>query len=295
MLLGHLDRAIYLTVDIFDTREISNPVNQPFVRDSRPFPDPSSGPKGNSSSHPVLETWFQRPHLKRSDRRAPWIYHCPIALVLATALGGQDVGAIAQAIAKAMEMSIPENHPILRGLRVSVETGGWLALDVQLTGVEAWLAEIEFEDPTVWPGSSGLLDQLPKTSTTTLDPQVLWVCQHHHARLARQQHRFSMANPSTANPSIANPSGLASEWALLGVFLETVDAIASPMHPLTAPQILKLAQNLASSSAERLDCQGPPPHQSTIHDAQSNLQTKTQQLLALLLVAGCHQKAPICL
>jgi hypothetical protein len=246
-------------VDIFDTGEISSLENQPFVRDSRLVPDGLRDPKALQG----IAAWFQRPHLRRSDRPLPWVYHCPIAPALAPVLGWEDPQKLAMAIAETVRKGIPGDHPILGELRISVGDGGWLGFDVQGEGVMAWLAGLEFVDPLRWP-----IDR----SIQSLDQGQLWVCQHHHARLSRHQGCATTDLP-------------ASEWTLLGAFLDTIDQLEGP-KPLNAPLALKLAHRLVGESDHSL------VGGSSVHCPLTPLQTKTQQLIAWLLVEGCGQAAP---
>jgi hypothetical protein len=261
LLLGHLHRAIYLTVDIFDTGEISPLENQPFVMDSTLVPDASSRAKARQS----VISWFQRPHLKRSDRDSPWVYHCPVAPALAPVLGWEDPQKLGETLAQTVQKSIPRDHPILGELRISVGDQGWLGFDVQVAGVMAWLAELEFVDPLLWP-----IDR----STHSLDQGQLWVCQHHHARLSR--------HPISSTTRLPK-----SEWDLLGAFLDTIDQLEALRHPLKAPLALKLAHRLVRESDRRLVGGSFSPNCPL-----TQLQTKTQQLVAWLLVEGCGQLAP---
>jgi hypothetical protein len=247
-------------VDIFDTGEISSLENQPFVRDSTLVPDQVIGPKALQG----VISWFQRPHLKRGDRPSPWVYHCPIAPALAPVLGWEDPQKLGMAIAQTVQKGIPGDHPILGELRISLGDGGWLSFDVQGLGVLAWLAGLEFVDPLLWP-----IDR----STHVLDQDQLWVCQHHHARLSHH-----LVSSNTELPE--------SEWDLLGAFLDTIDQLEGLKHPLNAPLALKLAYRLARES-DRILVGG-----STYNCPLTQLQAKTQQLIAWLLVEGCGQIAP---
>lgn len=260
LLLGHLHRAIYLTEDIFDTGEISSLENQPFVRDSRPVPDGLGDPKALQS----VAAWFKRPHLKRSDRSIPWVYHSPIAPALAQLLGWEDPQKLGMALAQTVQKGIPGDDPVLGELRISVGDGGWLSLDVQMAGVVAWLHGLEFVDPCRWP-----VDR----SIHTLDQDQLWVCQHHYARLSRH-----LLRPTTDLPE--------SEWALLGSFLDTIDQLEGLKSPLDVPFALKLAHRLVQTS-DRCLAGG-----SSLNCPLTQLQAKTQQLIAWLLVEGCGQSAP---
>jgi hypothetical protein len=263
LLLGHLYRAIYLTRDIFDTGESSSLENQPFVTDSTLVPDELRGSKALQS----IASWFDRPHLKRGDRPAPWVYHCPIAPALASVLGWEDPQKFAETIAQTVQKGIPGDHPILGELRISVGDGGWLSFDVQGLGVLAWLAGLEFVDPLLWS-----IDR----STHTLDLDQLWVCQHHHARLNRLRISSTPCLPK-------------SEWELLGAFLDTIDQLEGLNHPLNAPLALKLAHRLARESDRSLVGGGGG---SFSNCPLTQLQAKTQQLIAWLLVEGCGQIAP---
>jgi hypothetical protein len=264
LLLGHLHRAIYLTEDIFDTGDISALGNQPFVIDSILLPDESRSPKALQS----ITSWFQRPHLKRGRSPSPWVYHCPIAPALATVLGWEDPQKFAAAIAQTVQKGIPGDHPILGELRISVGHRGWLSFDVQVAGVMAWLDGLEFVDPLLWP-----IDR----STHALDQDQLWVCQHHHARLSRY--------PASSN---ACPE---SEWALLGAFLDAIDQLEGLKIPLKAPLALTLAHGLVRESDRSLAGKvGGGGGSSDFSLTQ--LQAKTQQLVAWLLVEGCGQIAP---
>jgi hypothetical protein len=260
LLLGHLHRAIYLTGDIFDTGEISLLENQPFVRDSTLVPDKVTGPKALQD----VVSWFRRPHLKRGCSPYPWVYHCPIAPALAPVLGWEDPQKLAEAIAQTVQKGIPGDHPILGELRISVGDGGWLSFDVQGLGLLAWLAGLEFVDPLLWP-----IDR----STQAMDQDQLWVCQHHHARLSR--YRVS-----------SNPCLPESEWELLGAFLDTIDRLEGLNRPLKAPLALKLAHRLVRESDRSL------VGGSSSNCPLTQLQAKTQQLIAWLLVEGCGQIAP---
>jgi hypothetical protein len=261
LLLGHLHRAIYPTGDIFDTGEISTLENQPFVIDSTLVPDAPGDPKALQG----VVSWFQRPHLKRGDRPYPWIYHCSIAPALAKVLGWEDPQKLGEAIAQTVQKSIPGDHPILGELRISVGDGGWLGFDVQVAGVMAWLVSLEFVDPSLWP-----IDR----STQALDLDQLWVCQHHHARLSRYPMRSNTELPE-------------SEWELLGAFLDTIDQLEGLKHPLNAPVALKLAHRLVGESDRNL-----VGGSSFFNCPLTQLQVKTQQLIAWLLVEGCGQVAP---
>jgi hypothetical protein len=261
LLLGHLHRAIYLTEDIFDTGESSFLKNQPFVRDSTLVPDKLRGPKALQS----IGSWFDRPHLKRGCSPSPWIYHCPIAPALAAVLGWEDPQNLGMMIAETVQKSIPGDHPILGELRISVGHRGWLSFDVQALGVLAWLVSLEFVDPLLWP-----IDR----SIHGLNLDQLWVCQHHHARLSRY--------PIGLAPSLPE-----SEWELLGVFLDTIDQLEDLKLPLTSPLALKLAHRLVGESDRSL------VGGSSCNCPLTQLQAKTQQLIAWLLVEGCGQLAPI--
>jgi hypothetical protein len=262
LLLGHLHRAIYLTEDIFDTGDISAPENQPFVRGSIVVPDGAREPKALQD----IISWFQQPHLKRGDRPFPWVYHCPIAPALATVSGWEDPQKFAAAIAQTLQKGIPGDHPILGELRISVGDRGWLSFDVHVTGVRAWLAGLEFVDPLIWP-----IDR----STHALDLDQLWVCQHHHARLSRYPVRSNTCLPE-------------SEWELLGVFLDTIDQLEGLKHPLKAPLALRLAHRLVRESDRSLLRGGGGSSNCPF----TQLQAKTQQLIAWLLIEGCGQIAP---
>ncbi len=247
-------------MDIFDTGEISFLKNQPFVRDSTLVPDQVIGPKALQG----IISWFQRPHLKRGDRPYPWVYHCPIAPVLAPVLGWEDPQKLAEAIAQTVQKCIAGDHPILGELRISVGDGGWLGFDVQGVGVRAWLDSVDFVDPSRW-----LVDR----STHILDHNQLWVCQHHYARLSRY--------PMGSIPGLPE-----SEWGLLGSFIDTIDQLEGLKHSLNAPLALKLAYRLARASDRSL------VGGSRSNSPLTQLQAKTQQLIAWLLVEGCGQIAP---
>ncbi|NJM48461.1 MAG: hypothetical protein HC860_21695 [Alkalinema sp. RU_4_3] len=213
LLLGHLHRAIYLAGDIFDTGEISSLENQPFVIDSTLVPD---GLRAAQAPQGVVSR-LQRPHLKRADRPFPWVYHCPIAPALAPVLGWADPQKLGMAIAQTVQKGIQKDHPILGELRISVGDGGWVSLDVQRAGVVAWLDGLAFVDPACGP-----VDR----SIHTLDPDQLWVCQHHHARLSR-------------HPVRSSNDLLESEWELLGALLDTIDQLEglnAPLNPPCAPE-----------------------------------------------------------
>jgi hypothetical protein len=261
LLLGHLYRAIYLTRDIFDTGEHSSLENQPFVRDSTLVPDAFRSPKALQS----ITSWFDRPHLRRDNGGPyPWVYHCPIAPALAAVLGWEDPQKLGMMIAHTVQKSIPGNHPILGELRIFVGDQGWLSFDVQQPGLLAWL---DFVDPSLWP-----VDR----STHVLDQNQLWVCQHHHARLSR--------HPIGSTTTSYLPE---SEWQLLGAVLDTIDQIEGLKLPLKAPLALKLADRLVKESDRSLAGSG------SSHCPLTQLQVKTQQLIAWFLVEGCGQIAPI--
>jgi hypothetical protein len=168
-------------------------------------------------------------------------------------------------IAQTVQKSIPGDHPILGELRICVNDRGWLSFDVQGLGLLAWLASLAFVDPLLWP-----VDR----STQLLDQDQLWICQHHHARLSR-------------HPIGSARSGLLeSEWELLGAFLDTIDQLEDLKLPLKSPLALRLAHRLVRESDRNLVEAG------SSNCPLTQLQAKTQQLIAWLLVEGCGQIAP---
>jgi hypothetical protein len=178
-------------------------------------------------------------------------------------LGWEDPQKLGEAIAQTVQKGIPGDHPILGELRISVGHRGWLSFDVQVAGVRAWLASLEFVDPLLWP-----IDRSPHA----LDQDQLWVCQHHHARLSHY--------PVSSNTC---PE---SEWELLGAFLDAIDQLEGLTIPLKAPLALTLAHGLVRESDRSL-LRG-----SSSNFSLTQLQAKTQQLVAWLLVEGCGQIAP---
>jgi hypothetical protein len=168
-------------------------------------------------------------------------------------------------IAQTVTKCIPGDHPILGELRISVGHRGWLSFDVQGVGVLAWLDLLAFVDPLLWS-----VDR----SIHGLDLDQLWVCQHHHARLSRY--------PIGLAPGLPE-----SEWELLGVFLDTIDQLEDLKLPLQSSLALKLAHQLVGESNRSLI------GGSSCNCLLTQLQAKTQQLIAWLLVEGCGQPAPI--
>jgi hypothetical protein len=267
-------------VDIFDTRENSSLEIRPFVRDCPLIPEDSKAAEARQR----IEAWFRRPHFKRVQgrdaSRPPWIYDCPIAPALAGVLAGEDPEVFAQAIAEAVEKCIPEDNPILGALRITPRAGGWLSFDVQAAGVRAWLATEPFVNSAQWLRQEEEEEEeehplINSVAPVKLNSQQLWACQHHHARLCR--HQAVQNQPHDDLPE--------AEWGLLGAFLDAIDQLDSPTTD--AALALKLADRLVQESDRALVGQTWPADRPL-----SSLQTKTQQLLAWILIEGCGQIAP---
>jgi hypothetical protein len=267
-------------VDIFDTRGNSSLKIRPFVRDCPLIPEDSKAAQARQR----IEAWFRRPHFKlvqgREASRPPWIYDCPIAPALAGVLAAEDPEVFAQAIAEALQKCIPEDNPILGKLRITPRAGGWLSFDVQAAGVRAWLATEPFVNSAEWLRREEEEAPPPplinSVAPVKLNSQQLWACQHHHARLCRHQAVQNHPKPDDLPET---------EWGLLGAFLDAIDQLDS--HPIDAALGLKLADRLVQESDRVLVGQTWPADRPL-----SSLQTKTQQLLAWILIEGCGQIAP---